>query len=533
MTTTPTSHRTFANPYSIRWRLPLTYAGIALLAVVALSGLLLLTLRNHYDERERQYIDSSATVVTPSAEWLYRDRDNLPDDVLQSAANIYSFLVQARVRLLDVDQQVIADSGPVSEQDQLSVGVRGWPFPEENVGPEPGSEEFETFLSIQGEKPKLDWAENGPADTEGARRYPIGLPREDMGRLLAGVVSGSEHTDLHVTVPLYDMDGGLLGYLELSESPAFGSEIIRDVAEKAVAAGIIAILLAAVAGWWVSRWLSQPVLSLADTTQRMAEGNLSARVTLDRRDEFGLLARTFNVMAERVENTVTTLKCFVANAAHEINTPITALRTNLELAAVGKNPDDFQADIAHALAELERLETLTQGLLTLSRLEAHDAERVSMPVDLIVIIRQMHERYASRAEQAEIPLVINVPPGSVTIQGDEKQIMHALDNLLDNALKFTPSGGTVTLNLEHTPNDIRLSVTDTGIGIPEEDLPKLFSRFHRGRNTSAYPGNGLGLVITKAIVEDHGGRIAVDGNGGEGTRFTIHLPSDDHERYES
>ncbi len=111
-------------PHSIRWRLPISYAGIALLAAVALGGVLLFTLQQYYEELEREYLDASAASFAHSAERLFRDRDTLPDDVLQSSANIYAFLVKARVRLLDADRQIIADSGTLSDQDLISVDVR-------------------------------------------------------------------------------------------------------------------------------------------------------------------------------------------------------------------------------------------------------------------------------------------------------------------------------------------------------------------------------------------------------------------------
>ena len=355
------------------------------------------------------------------------------------------------------------------------------------------------------------------------------MRRGPFERLLAGVISENEHTNLSVTLPLYDQNQTLLGYLDLSESPAFGSEIVNDVAEKAAVAGLIAVLLAGFAGWLTSRQISQPVLTLADATRHMAEGDLSVRVTLPRRDELGLLARTFNTMAERVENTVTTLKQFVADAAHEINTPITALRTNLELAAASANPADFRADLVRAQVELERLEKLTRGLLTLSRLEAHTTTPICEPLDLAALGRHMHECFASRAEQAGVAFTVDVPPDPVTVPADEHQITRVLDNLLDNALKFTPAGGSVTLKLDELSGLARLSVTDTGIGIPAEDLPKLFRRFHRGRNAAAYPGNGLGLVITKAIVEEHNGQIKVESSSA-GTRFTVTLPCDNKEK---
>ncbi len=503
--------------YSIRWSLLLSYAGIALLAALALGGLLLFTLERHYDTLERRYLDASANTLARSAERLFRDRDVLAEDVFQSSANIYSFLVDSHVRLLDVNQQVIADSGTVSNTNTLSLDIRrqqseGEPNPDVIGG-------SETFLSIQGDR------YNPPPEHQGGQRYPVGLAPDSTSRLIAGIASGDVRTDLRVTVPLFSNEGEILGYLELSESPAFGSEIIENVAEKAVGAGVAAVLLAAVVGWIASRRISRPVLSLADVTRSMAEGNLAARIQLNRRDELGLLARTFNMMAERVENTVVTLKRFVADAAHELNTPLTALRTNLELAAAGECPDDFRADISRAQAELTRLETLTKSLLTLSRLEAHSNERVRETVDLRELACREHEKYASRADQAGINWILAAPPAAVPVQANEKQLVSVVDNLLDNALKFTPAEGTVTLSLFTTPDNIELSVMDTGIGIPGEDLPKVFSRFHRGRNAASYPGNGLGLAITKAIIEDHQGQISVTSDG-KGTSFIIHLPSE-------
>ncbi|GAB4415037.1 MAG: hypothetical protein Kow00106_10410 [Anaerolineae bacterium] len=510
--------RFLANRHSIRWWLPFSYAGIALLAVAALSGLLLFTLRRHYSDMERRYLEVSAEAIAHSAERLFLDRATLPDEVFQSSASIYSFLVKSRVRLLDVGLQVVADSGSVAEQrpDTVIVNVRG---PAEGgsgeVGPPQG---FETFLSIRQPEPAL------LPEGEGTPRYPVPMPRrlENQG-WVGGIVTTDSHTDLSLTVPLFDREGTLLGYVELSESPAFGRDVIRDVAEKAILAGAMAVLLAASAGWVVSRRISQPVLALAQVTQHMAEGDLTVRTTLQRRDELGLLARSFNLMAERIEDTVLTLKRFVADAAHEINTPITALRTNLELAAGGALSADGLADLVRAQAELTRLETLTQSLLTLSRLEAHGVERIRTPVDLGALVRQVTENFASRAEQAGITLSFDLPAESPVVLGDEEQLARVLNNLLDNALKFTPAGGAVTLGVESAPEEVRVSVTDTGIGIPPEDLPRLFSRFHRGRNAAAYPGNGLGLVIAKAIVEEHGGQISVQ-SAGAGTSVVFTLP---------
>ncbi|MCD4687249.1 MAG: HAMP domain-containing histidine kinase, partial [Anaerolineae bacterium] len=515
MTTAKNREKPITNLYSIRWRLLLSYAGIALLAALALGGLLLFTLRSYYDQRERDYMHASADIVKRSAELLLRD--DPPEDVLQGAVDIYAFVGLARVRLLDVDQQMIVDSGSVAGWNTVNLEYRksqnfdSVPLPTDIViGGWPGSRpggldgDFSVYGEVVVEEGTYLFIQQGEfTPPEGEReqpawqRYPLMSRRGALDQILTGETSQGSHTNVVVTVPLMDRHTGeVLGYLEMSEGPAFGTEIVNDVAERAVVAGLIAVLLAGVAGWFTSRRISQPVLALAENTARMAEGDLSVRADVDRRDELGLLARTFNTMAERVENTVVTLKRFVADAAHEINTPITALRTNLELAAASDHPDEFRADIAHAQTELTRLETLTRGLLALARIEAQDEKPARTTVDLTALTQQMHERYASRAEQNGVDLVLEAPPTPVATQADAAQFSRLFENLLDNALKFTLHDGTVTLGLDADAQSILLWVSDTGIGIPPDEMPRLFNRFHRASNVASYPGNGLGLVIT-------------------------------------
>ena len=144
-------------------------------------------------------------------------------------------------------------------------------------------------------------------------------------------------------------------------------------------------------------------------------------------------------------------------------------------------------------------------------------------MDLGALLRQISEGYASRAEQAEIDFRLNLPEEAVWLMADESQLARVADNLLDNALKFTPAHGQVTLQLDTTPDSVLLQIKDTGIGIPIDDQPHLFNRFQRGRNATTYPGSGLGLVLVKMIVEAHTGTIKFTSNS-EGTDFTIHLP---------
>jgi two-component system sensor histidine kinase MprB len=248
----------------------------------------------------------------------------------------------------------------------------------------------------------------------------------------------------------------------------------------------------------------------------MAKGDLSARAHVDRQDELGALARSFNEMATRVEETVLALRRFVADAAHELHTPLTALRTNLELA-----PDD--GFVKRARYQVERLEELTTGLLNLSRIEAEKRGQAPTPVVLNTVVQSVAELYASQAEQAGLAFELTVPESPIVVTGDDIQLREALGNMLDNAIKFTPESGSVAVSLSREENWATVRIRDTGIGIPTEDLPFIFNRFHRGRNAATYPGSGLGLAIVKAIVARYEGCIEA-GNVAQGTQLVLRLP---------
>jgi signal transduction histidine kinase len=269
----------------------------------------------------------------------------------------------------------------------------------------------------------------------------------------------------------------------------------------------------------------QSMLALTNVTGRMAQGDLARRADVQRRDEFGQLGRSFNEMADQVKLTVTTLRAFVSDAAHEIRTPLTVLRTNLDLISDEKNSTRRAAFVADAKAMVQRLEELNTNLLDLSRLEAHDHAAKDTVVDLTELLQARSEVYASQAEQSGLVFEQDLPTESVFIRADENEIIRAIDNLVDNACKFTPQDGIVRLGLSEQDEQAFISVIDTGIGILEDDLPQLFHRFHRGRNTTVYPGSGLGLAIVKAIMTAHGGQVEVQSAGeGKGSKFLIRFP---------
>jgi two-component system sensor histidine kinase BaeS len=352
---------------------------------------------------------------------------------------------------------------------------------------------------------------------DSAYSFTIKLPGEPS--------PGMERSSQKITAMILDPENNTkVGSVQLSEGPAYGSAILSSVARGWIFSSAIAVLLAAVIGWYISQRISAPVLALTDATGRMTQGDLSSRANVKSGDEFGQLARSFNEMAEQVEQTVSTLREFVADAAHELHTPLTALQANLELARDANNASERTRYLARAKEQSQRLEALVQSLLDLSRIEARASEPDFAPVDILQLIREVGEQFASRAEQADRIFTMQLPDAALLIQGNETQLRQVVINLLENALKFTPADGKIALTLEQQADEIKLTVSDSGIGIPSEDLPHLFERFHRGRNASEYPGNGLGLAIVKAIVYLHKGDITAQSAENRGTTVSLSLP---------
>jgi len=513
-------------PKSLRWRLPLSYGAIALLAVLALGVVLLTTLRGYYARQERDYLMGNTQEVARRMAHLLALEART--EVLQSQVEAFAFLSQTRVRLRDATGRVLVDSGtPESVQVASGTAYAGGGDPiiitwrrsvtptisSEQVGDSFGITHFViTDSASPTEVSVLSLADPMPVV---ATLYGFDLGRE-------ATAAASPRSDQSVRTAFYDQTGSLLGTVELSDGPAYGCEIVNSVARAWAVAGSMAVVLAIGVGWLVSRQMSRPLLALTGVTAQMAAGDLSARANITRQDEFGALAHAFNQMAGRIEETVTTLRRFVADAAHELHTPLTALHTNLELAAEA-GPEEKRRFVAQAQKQVARLEALTEGLLDLSRLEAGNASVLHEPLDLTALVRRVSEVYASRAQQAGITFAPNLPEMPVTVSGNADQLGRAVGNLLDNALKFTPAGGSVTVGLRQGGGEVELWVQDSGIGIPEEDLPLLFERFHRGRNAAAYQGSGLGLAIVKAIVKAHGGRVRGE-KVEQGSRFIMWLP---------
>ncbi len=321
--------------------------------------------------------------------------------------------------------------------------------------------------------------------------------------------------------------GGYLAVGKLTPPLAFWRRFRSTLLEPLLQAGALAMVLSGVLALLISRSIVLPLQQLIAATQALAEGDLGARAPEDRGPlEIRQLARTFNTMGARLQATQEAERAFLANVAHDLRTPLTSIQGFAQALLDGTAAsEESRQQAAQAIyEEARRLERLTTALLDLARLEAGAMQMEKLLLDLGKLAERRTERFRPRAEQAGLSLRCTHPSTPLLVIGDENRLAQAIDNLLDNALRYTPPGGSVVVRLEATPTEILLTVADTGDGIPPEAIPHLFERFYRADPARGGAGAGLGLAIVQQIVRAHGGRISVESRPGQGSRFTLHLP---------
>jgi heavy metal sensor kinase len=289
-----------------------------------------------------------------------------------------------------------------------------------------------------------------------------------------------------------------------------------------------AILLVA---WGGSGWLAKKVLTpieeLSTGAETMSEADLGKRLTLHSPyQEFRRLTQAFNSVMDRFQRVVEGQRRFVDHAAHEMRTPLTVLQGNLEVTLLkARTPEEYREALINNLEQVERLITLARALLTLAKFTSDKPPVHLVPLALEPLIQDLMDELTILADERRIKLSFeskSVPP----ILGDAQWLKQALINLLDNALRYTPSGGAVTVRLQAVKEGVAVAVEDTGHGIEPEHLPHLFERFYRTDWARAKDsgGTGLGLPIVKEIVEAHEGAITVTSQVDKGSVFTLRLP---------
>jgi signal transduction histidine kinase len=287
-----------------------------------------------------------------------------------------------------------------------------------------------------------------------------------------------------------------------------------------------AIIIVGLAGGAVLTWTAlQPVRALADTVNRiMRTGQTSARVPVQSNgDAIADLSVQVNAMLDRIDSVVSGMRGALDNVAHDLRTPMARLRSTAEGAMESTDPDALRAALADTVEESDRIMGMLNTLMDISEAETGTMALRREPTPVADLVGQTVELYEDVADEAGISVHTDVPP-EILVDVDRPRIRQALANLLDNALKYTPRGGRVSIEARRSGGDVTVSVTDSGVGIPDDELPHIWTRLYRGDKSRSTRGLGLGLSLVKAIVEAHGGKVAVQSRPGEGSRFEIHLP---------
>ncbi len=296
----------------------------------------------------------------------------------------------------------------------------------------------------------------------------------------------------------------------------------------------IGVVPAILVGGWIAGRALEPVDRMITEVREITDGrSLHRRLAVQmERDELGRLAETLNQMMTRLERSFAALRRFTADASHELKTPLTVVRAGVERAITRPGlPPDTLAPLEETLHEVNRMTELLDSLLTLARADEGRADLHREPVDLREIIGEAGETGELLAEQAGVGIDIRLPPKPLVLAVDRSRMRQLALNLIENAVKYTPRGGQVSVELAGSDGRVVFTVADTGIGIAPGDLPHVFDRFWRADSartrTSERAGTGLGLAICKWIAEAHGGTIEVQSRPGRGTTFTVGLPRSD------
>jgi signal transduction histidine kinase len=313
--------------------------------------------------------------------------------------------------------------------------------------------------------------------------------------------------------------------------------IVRAVTISAVAM-VLALLIAGGVAFWLTRTISQPILDLRTGMAAVADGDLGYHLDIhaERSDEFGTLARSFKEMTQQLEELDKLKAEFVSVASHELKTPINVMIGYLQLLDEGVYGDlsTKQKDVNKTLAvQANTLSRLVKQLLDVSRFEAGGGRIEPRKIVLDELFSELERAFHVLALQREIDFHITRKDGVADeVYWDLDRVNEVLGNLVSNAFKFTPKGGTVELIVEPADSGVRMQVHDTGAGIPAEQLPRIFEKFYQADNQSSAraAGTGLGLAIAKQIVDAHGGTIECESTPGVGTTFTITLPAQVHRR---
>jgi two-component system sensor histidine kinase VicK len=312
-------------------------------------------------------------------------------------------------------------------------------------------------------------------------------------------------------------------------------DLTLELVKLIVQAVAVGLVISAALSYILSKTLLQPIIGMTKAAEAIAGGDFSRELDVESEDEIGQLADTFNNMAHQLKENLEKIKKsdalrreFVANVSHELRTPLTSIHSYAETLTDYRDiSKEEEMDFLHViLNESDRMAKIVQDLLELSRFDAGSSKLSIEKFSLAQSARDVYDAVALEAKKHGQTMRIETAENLPMISGDRARIEQVLLNILSNAIKYTPDGGEISIVSGKTENQVWVRIQDNGIGIPEEDLPRIFDRFYRVDKARSREsgGTGLGLSIAREIISRHGGEIRIKSTPGAGTAVTVELP---------
>jgi heavy metal sensor kinase len=459
-----------AKPISIglKWTLRFTLATMVVVSLVALY---------HYELVENRIRSDARVLLELQAEELVEAWDRY---------------ARREISLEDLVDYV--DGHIDSAQDELKLGIR--------IHDSEGAVVLERGIFLFREFPEIVGSNPLPTSTR--------ISQVDVGEKYAYTV---------MTKPLAS------GFVEVAISSRRFTRALLDLRNSFLMSFPVALVLTALLGWWLARRSLRPIASITETARRITVSQLEEKLPISGSgDELDSLAQTLNEMMARIRAGVARVRAFSSNAAHQLRTPVSLLRSRLDIAATAdRDPVSDQRLIEAALRDVERIGEAIRGMLRLADSEAGLTPEGRKPVELFSTLADVVEFFEPVAADEGIRLSLDATEPA-TVSGDPEWLNELFSNLIDNALKYTEAGGSVSVTTRREGARVAVAIRDTGHGIPADELDRVFERFQRGRREDQTGGAGLGLAVALEIARAHGGRIEVESAPGRGTTFTTWLP---------
>ncbi|MBR3970247.1 MAG: HAMP domain-containing histidine kinase [Ruminococcus sp.] len=450
--------------------------GVIVLALIVIELVVIYAIQSYYYSSAKQYLVSKINAVTSVLSIHSQD----------SSAN---FSAEVRKTLETFNEKDKIELMAINSKGRVVLTSSGFSPDADYVMPD-----YEDAMEL-GEGSYI-----GRLSSEGEKVLAVSVPLSSIS---------NEYSSVRMVTSLTEIDNTIKGYI---------------IFVTAVCSTIIFIIV--VTGLYFARSIVRPIRQISGITRKFAMGDFSVRIQSNADDEIGELCSSINHMADELSSAEAMKNEFISSVSHELRTPLTAIKGWAETLMFdgGENPDTMKKGVGVIVNETERLQQMVEELLDFSRMQNGHFTLQNSTMDILAELGDAVLMYSDKARRENIKIIYDEPEMLPFVFGDKNRIRQVFINVIDNALKYSEPGGTVTIKAGVKDSRIRVSVKDTGCGIKESDLAKVKTKFYKANHTRR--GSGIGLAVADEIIAMHGGNLEIYSAGeGKGTKVTITLPA--------